>query len=165
MLKVKKIYIVVLILMIAVGCGESEFTTPQPEIKVVATNPPTSTAPPPTSTPAPTSLGSGDEGVYTETVASAGVLRTYTHYPTEHILYDEIRVDDRLDNVEYICQDQRHNITKSFRLQSTSGEIPAIYTSWQINMRPFCYIAFTVENVTGETMGIEIKSHCILCND
>ena len=159
-----KKYIVTLVLMIAAGCGHREFSTPQPEINVVAIDPPTATAPSPTSTPAPTSLGYSFEGVYTETVASAGVLRTYTHYPLDHILYDEILVDDKLDSVEYICSDQSYDISNSFKLQSAAGQIPAVYSSWQINMRPFCYIAFSVENVTGETMGIQFKSHCIPCN-
>jgi hypothetical protein len=155
----------VFLLILIAGCKQSKLQSSMLEIELPTINTASATAPSPTATSTPTSLSSVSEAAYAEKGISVGELRTYTHYPTEHILYDEIFVDDRLDNVVYICQDKRYDISNSFRLQSASGETPALYTSWQINVRPFCYIAFTVENVSGDTIGIEFKSHCILCYD
>lgn len=156
--------IAVFFLILNVGCKQGGLQSFMPENELMATVSTSAAAPPSTSTSTPAVLGSISEVAHSETVTNPAELRTYIHYPTGHILYNEIRVDDRLDNVEYICQDHSYDISKSFRLQSAAGKTPAVYNSWQIYMRPFCYIAFTVENVAGETMGIEFKSQCILCN-
>lgn len=157
---------VLLLMLLLAGCRQ-----PTPSAAPVTEEPTAApTAQPATATPVPTKappefliLGSDWNAGYSQ-AAELGEEQVFNHYVTNYVQYDEVIIDDELLLVERVCDEKREEIGRMFEMISEPGELPQRYKSWAIDIQPRCYIAYTVKNVSGDTIGVNFSSHCPLCN-
>jgi hypothetical protein len=140
---------------IAVGISKSDTPTPAPS--------PTATYPP--FLLGYETLGSAWAGEHSDTVSTPGEVKTYAHYPTNHIQYDRVIVKGVLERVVLVCRDTTTELTGVFEriadAPTASGEI--VYKSWEIQIQQGCQIDFSIRHTQGPTVGLKFEAHCPVC--
>lgn len=104
------------------------------------------------------SLGSGWTP---SSIAPAGsdTYRTYSHYPSGNLTYENVYVDDDLSRVDLVCRNSIQDITSYFerRVDISNPQNLPHYRSVFIDTKGGqCHINFTVIDNFGGNMGIDI---------
>jgi len=121
-----------------------------------------------TNTPIPLQVACGDgnqialsKGL-TDTVrkpVDIGTTKVFAHCPPfSPIKYKDITVDDELVKVELVCLDSLKDITNVFSSLAIVDALLPHYESQPIDILPGCRIDFTVKDIIGGNIGIDIQA-------
>ena len=88
-----------------------------------------------------------------------GTTKVFAHCPPfSPIKYKDITVDDELVKVELVCLDSLKDITNVFSSLAIVDALLPHYESQPIDILPGCRIDFTVKDIIGGNIGIDIQA-------
>lgn len=100
-------------------------------------------------------LGSGWKVSHSQETEKGSEI-IYAHFPAGKVKYTSINPDDSLSKVYMVCASSRTNIFNEFLPKYGNSEA-ADYESNAINVPNDCHIEFTVHDLIGGQIGIEIE--------